>query len=54
MSNLDDYKLATPPDHEGCRCDECNEYFDCLDMQSVMLNFKELDLCPECYKKINE
>lgn len=52
--SLDEYKLATPPDNDGCRCDECNNYFDCFDMKSLWLNFKELDLCPECYKKINE
>lgn len=52
--SLDEYKQQPEPDNEGCRCDECNEYFDCFNMQSVMLNFKELDLCPECYKKINE
>ena len=52
--SYDDYKLATPEDSKGCRCDECNEYFDCFEMKFLMVNFKELNLCPECYKKIYE
>jgi len=51
--SYDDWKLETPTEHEKETCDACFGKFDSMDMQFTHINLRVINLCPECYTKLN-